>query len=147
MKPTPIIWIAPNFVILLGLLSCATSTDKPATQSSTRKLAASETAQVPSWSPLDLDFFLHGSMSTEMIPEAVLRAFVSNYPDLFTSPNLNRFGLIPDPVFGWPVGFSRGPVPHLGGLPAVGVNCAACHVGEVTSSPGGRPLRATTGIQ
>jgi len=96
---------------------------------------------VPTWSRLDLDFFLHGSMSTEMVPEAVLRAFISSYRDLFPSPDLSNFGLIPDPAFGWPVGLSRGPVPHLGGLPAVGANCAACHVGEITSSPGAPPVR------
>ncbi|MEO8427701.1 MAG: hypothetical protein ABI651_11385 [Verrucomicrobiota bacterium] len=49
--------------------------------------------------------------------------------------------MIPDLAFGWPVGFSRGPVPHLGGLAAVGVNCAACQVGEITSGPGAAPVR------
>jgi hypothetical protein len=115
MKPTPIIWMALSLLILLSLIACATSTDKPAPQSSSWESAASETAQVPSWSRPDLDFFLHGSMSTEMIPEAVLRAFIGTYPDLFPSPDLNHFGLIADPAFGWPVGFSRSPVPHLGG--------------------------------
>jgi hypothetical protein len=38
--------------------------------------AAPGSAQVPTWSRGDLDFFLHGSMSTEVIPEAVLRAFI-----------------------------------------------------------------------
>ena len=32
-------------------------------------------------------------------------------------------------------------MPHLGGLPAVGVNCAACHVGEITSGTGAAPVR------
>jgi len=32
--------------------------------------------QVPSWSKEDLNFFLHGSMSTEVVPESVLRAFI-----------------------------------------------------------------------
>jgi len=30
-----------------------------------------------------MNFFLHGSMSTEVVPEAVLRAFIKTYPDLF----------------------------------------------------------------
>lgn len=98
-------------------------------------------AQVPAWSRQDLDFFLHGSMSTEVVPEAVLRAFIRTYPDLFPSQDLSHLGLIPDPKFGWPVGFSRNKVPHLGGLPAVGVNCASCHVGEVNSPEGGAPVR------
>ena len=33
-----------------------------------------DSAQVPTWSANDLDFFLHGSMSTEVVPEKVLRA-------------------------------------------------------------------------
>jgi hypothetical protein len=32
-------------------------------------------AQVPTWSQDDLNFFLHGSMGTEVVPEVVLRAF------------------------------------------------------------------------
>src|SRR5437868_8909850 len=42
----------------------------------------------------DLDFFLHGSMSTEVVPERVLRAFIKIYPDLFPASdfgiNLDR---------------------------------------------------------
>jgi hypothetical protein len=32
--------------------------------------------QVPTWSQDDMNFFLHGSMSTEVIPEAVLRDLI-----------------------------------------------------------------------
>ena len=102
---------------------------------------ATAMAQVPAWSRGDLDFFLHGSMSTEVAPEAVLRAFIRIYPDLFPSKDLSHLGLIPDPEFGWPVGFSRSQVPHLGGLPAVGVNCASCHVADVVAAEGGAPVR------
>ena len=70
--------------------------------------------QVPSWSDQDMDFFLHGSMSTEVIPETVLHAFIKTYPDLFPTQNLGHLGLIPDPEFGWPIGFSRTRVKHLG---------------------------------
>src|SRR5882672_4649493 len=82
--------------------------------------------QVPSWSKNDLDFFLHGSMSTEVVPESVLRAFIKTYPDLFPTSDLTHLGMIPDKDFGWPIGFSRKNVQHLGGLPAVGINCASC---------------------
>ena len=82
-------------------------------------------AQVPGWSRADLDFFLHGSMSTEFAPEAVLRAFIRIYPDVFPTADLSHLGLLPDAAFGWPVGFSRRNVPHLGGLPAVGRNLLA----------------------
>jgi hypothetical protein len=47
--------------------------------------SATATRQAPAWSPGDEDFFLHGSMSTEVAPEAVLRAFTRVYPDLFPS--------------------------------------------------------------
>ena len=94
--------------------------------------AAPEMAQVPDWTKTDLELFLHGSMSTEVVPETVLQAFVATYPDLFPTRDFTHLGLITDKSFGWPIGFSRGSAAHLGGLPAVGINCAACHVAEVT---------------
>jgi hypothetical protein len=90
-------------------------------------------AQIPGWSADDLEFFLHGSLSTEIVPETVLRALVKTYPELFPARDFSHLGLIPDQAFGWPVGFSRARVAHLGGLSSVGINCAACHVAEVTS--------------
>ncbi len=98
--------------------------------------------QVPSWSKDDLNFFLHGSMSTEVVPEAVLRAFIKTYPDLFPTGDLSHLGLIPDPDFGWPIGISRKvEVKHLGGLPAIGINCASCHVAQITSTSNREPIR------
>lgn len=141
MKPATILRIFSALLALLCLISCATSTDEFPAKESRQKSAGHEMAQVPSWSRQDLDFFLHGSMGTEVVPEAVLRAFIRIYPDLFPSPDLSHFGLIPDSTFGWPVGFSRRPVTHLGGLSAVGLNCASCHVGEITPISGGRPVR------
>jgi hypothetical protein len=124
-----------------GLLSCSTAKSPPALE---HAKAVHELAQVPTWSSADLDFFLHGSMSTEVVPEPVLRAFIRTYPDLFPSADLSHLGLIPDPKFGWPIGFSRKTVPHLGGLSALGLNCAACHVGEVVSQPA-PPVRVLGG--
>jgi len=101
-----------------------------------------ELAQVPKWSRDDLEFFLHGSMSTEVVPERVLRAFIKIYPDLFPASDLAYLGLIPDPDFGWPIGFSRkNEVKHLGGLSAVGINCASCHMAQITSSGAKGPIR------
>src|SRR5438132_3912886 len=97
--------------------------------------------QVPSWSKEDLNFFLHGSMSTEVVPESVLRAFIKTYPDLFPSWDLTHLGLIPDKEFGWPIGFSRKNVQHLGGMPAVGINCASCHVAQITSTSHNEPIQ------
>ncbi|MCI0537310.1 MAG: cytochrome c [Verrucomicrobiales bacterium] len=141
MKPLRYGVIALCFSTLLSLISCATSTDERSQPSSDQKSATVETAQVPTWSRQDLDFFLHGSMSTEFAPESVLRAFMRTYPDLFPTQDLSHFGLIPDPAFGWPIGFSRKQVPHLAGLTAVGVNCAGCHVTEIHHGTGQLPIR------
>src|SRR5207237_9785914 len=92
--------------------------------------------QVPSWSKDDLNFFLHGSMSTEVVPEAVLGAFIKTYPDLFPSADLSHLGLIPDKEFGWPIGFSRKNIQHLGGLTAVGMNYASRYVASITTTCG-----------
>jgi hypothetical protein len=98
--------------------------------------------QVPNWSHDDMKFFLHGSMSTEIFPERVLRAFIKTYPDLFPSADLSHLGLIPDADFGWPIGISRkAEVKHLGGLSAVGINCASCHVAQITSTSSREPIR------
>jgi hypothetical protein len=97
--------------------------------------------QVPSWSSQDMDFFLHGSMSTEVVPEGILRAFFKTYPDLFPTSDLSHLGLIPDSAFGWPIGLSRTRVKHLGGLPAIGINCASCHVTQIMSASASEPIR------
>src|SRR5437763_5171166 len=97
--------------------------------------------QAPGWSKEELNFFLQGSMRTEVVPEAVLRAFIKTYPDLFPSWDLSHLGLIPDREFGWPIGFSRKNVQHLGGLPAVGINCASCHVAQITSTSRKEPIQ------
>ncbi len=97
--------------------------------------------QVPSWSKEDLNFFLHGSMSTEVVPESVLRAFIKTYPDLFPSSDLTHLGMIPDKDFGWPIGFSRKNVQHLGGMSAIGINCASCHVARIESASTKQPIQ------
>jgi len=110
-----------------------------------KKPAPPGLAQVPGWSNEDLKFFLHGSMSTEVVPEAVLRAFIKTYPDLFPSADFSHLGLIADPQFGWPIGFSRTNVKHLGGLSAIGINCASCHFVQVTSRSTNGPIRILGG--
>jgi hypothetical protein len=80
-------------------------------------------------------------MSTEVVPEPVLRAFIKIYPDLFPTADLSHLGLIPDPEFGWPIGLSRADVKHLGGLSALGINCASCHVAQLTTTSSGEPIR------
>ena len=100
-----------------------------------------EREQVPTWSAKDMEFFLHGSMSAEVIPEGVLRAFIKTYPDLFATSDLTHLGLIPDPEFGWPIGISRANVKHLGGLPSLGINCASCHFAQIKSKSASQPIR------
>jgi hypothetical protein len=129
--------------ILLAFVVALTATkDSLADQ---KKSAGIDTAQVPKWSSEDLNFFLHGSMSTEVVPEPVLRAFIKTYPDLFPSPDLSHLGLVPDPDFGWPIGLSRKEVKHLGGMPSLGINCASCHFVQITSSASAHPISVLGG--
>ena len=137
-----------NLKPFIPILSCCSallganqivSADESFMPPATKGPGVIDMAQVPSWSRADLDFFLHGSMGTEVVPEPVLRAFIHIYPDLFPKDDLSNLGAIPDAKFGWPIGFSRKNVPHLGGLSAVGVNCASCHVGEITPPDGVAP--------
>src|ERR1051325_5258981 len=117
--------------LLAGILLQTSETTAEGLTAALRNAAA--LTQVPSWSDDDLAFFLHGSMSSEVVPELVLQAFIATYPDLYSTRDLSQFGLIPDPAFGWPIGFSRDTVRHLGGVKAGGLNCAACHVGELST--------------
>jgi hypothetical protein len=123
---------------LFALLAAVTAT--PDSLADPKKSVGIDTAQVPKWSSEDLNFFLHGSMSTEVVPEAVLRAFIKIYPDLFPSPDLAYLGLVPDSDFGWPIGFSRKEVKHLGGMSSIGINCASCHFVQITSSASANPI-------
>src|SRR5216110_3033608 len=125
------------FLLLPGLAVCLIQNARSSKEKSTPR----EFAQVRTWSQQDMDFFLHGSMSTEVMPETVLRAFIRAYPDLFPTQELSHLGLLPDASFGWPIGFSRKTVSHLGGLSSVGINCASCHVTDITSTQGGAPVR------
>ncbi len=129
-------WSRP-LVLFLSLASCTTTASSPMPGVS----GDAGSAQVPSWSPADLLFFLHGSMGTEVVPELLLRAFTRSDPDLFPREDLTNFGLVPDPDFGWPIGLSRRDVPHLGNLASVGVNCASCHSGELAPVGGGATVR------
>lgn len=133
--------------ILVGVLVTTLTLNSSAKESepAKKKPAAPGMAQVPTWSQDDINFFLHGSMSTEVIPETVLRAFIRTYPDLFPSQDLSHLGLVPDSEFGWPIGFSRTKVKHLGGLPAVGINCASCHFVQITSSATAEPIQILGG--
>src|SRR5437588_10573149 len=127
--------------VAIAILAITIGVQAASDQPSTAKTGI-DPKQIPKWSADDLDFFLHGSMSTEVVPERVLRAFIKIYRDLFPAADLAYLGLIPDPKFGWPIGFSRkAEVKHLGGLSAVGINCASCHVEQIHSSAAKEPIR------
>ena len=144
---------SPRFITILSVLSAAVcggglligavwdnaiSAAKPGNPIVNLNIAQQ---QVPSWSKDDLNFFLHGSMSTEVVPEAVLRAFIKTYPDLFPNGDLSYLGMIPDKEFGWPIGFSRKSVEHLGNMSAIGINCASCHLAQITPTSSQQPIR------
>src|SRR3977135_3453679 len=96
-----------TWLLLLPLVLWTTNGFASETDAAKQKPARPGMAQVPTWSQDDLNFFLHGSMGTEIFPEPVLRALIKTYPELFPTSDLTHLGLIPDHDFGWPIGFSR----------------------------------------
>lgn len=136
--------------VFLGLAawaaSCAATTPAARGPSIVAPHLDVDPSQTPTWSDDDLAFFLHGSMSTEVLPERVFAAFHATYPDLFPGDGLSAFGLVV-PEGEPPIGVSRREVPRLGGLSSLGLNCASCHVVEIRPEGGGAPVRVlgTTG--
>src|SRR2546426_4136376 len=98
--------------LLVSIVIAVVAIADASAQQSKRTESGIDLAQVPKWSRADLDFFLHGSMSTEVVPERVLQAFMMTYRDLFPSEDLSNFGLMPDPKVGLPIGVSRREVSH-----------------------------------
>src|SRR2546427_478767 len=119
---------------LLAALLSDCSESSSITQPSARTAPyAVDPAQTGAWSTAkdDLRFFLHGTMSSEFVPERVLKAFAAAYPDLYPGGDFSAYGVIVDPADDLPIGFTRRNVQHLGGQPSIGINCAVCHVGEL----------------
>ncbi|HZT56229.1 MAG TPA: hypothetical protein VFA35_08395, partial [Burkholderiaceae bacterium] len=103
-------------------------------------------AQAPTWSAADLEFFLHGSMGTEVVPECVFAAFRALYPDLLPGDGFAAFGFVAGARSGdLPVGVSRREVKHLGSVPSLGLNCAACHTTELQSEGASLRLLGSVG--
>jgi hypothetical protein len=87
--------------------------------------------------------FYHLSQGSEIMPWIVLTAVDvadSGSAKPFVE-NLGRYGLLPDPGRddGLPVGLTVASNPFTFGMDFVGVNCAACHVGELHH--GGKAVR------
>src|SRR3954466_7147827 len=111
-----------SLTTLLGAISLVGALVSCNTMNNGRTMDVTK-GQVPTWSADDTAFYEQGSMSTEVVPEVVLKAFVAAYPDIFPTQDFSHLGAIPDPRFGWPIGFSRAKPAHLAGLPSVGINC------------------------
>ncbi|HEY3620956.1 MAG TPA: di-heme-cytochrome C peroxidase [Roseiarcus sp.] len=79
--------------------------------------------------------FYHLSQGSEIMPWIVLTAVDVADPSSAKPfvENLDRYGLLPDPGRddGLPVGLTAASNPFTFGMEFVGVNCAACHVGEL----------------
>jgi hypothetical protein len=79
--------------------------------------------------------YYHTSQGSEILPWILLTAIDVADPGSRKpfAENLSRFGLLPDPGRddGLPVGLTVATNPFTFGMEFVGVNCAACHVGEL----------------
>jgi hypothetical protein len=79
--------------------------------------------------------FYHLSQGSEIMPWIVMTAVDVADPGSAKPfvENLGRYGLLPDPGRddGLPVGLTVASNPFTFGMDFVGVNCAACHVGEL----------------
>jgi hypothetical protein len=87
--------------------------------------------------------FYHLSQGSEIMPWIALTAVDVADPSSAKPfvENLGRYGLLPDPGRndGLPVGLTVASNPFTFGMDFVGVNCAACHVGELRH--GGKAVR------
>ena len=85
--------------------------------------------------PAQRETFYRLSQGSEILPWVLLTA-VDVADAGSTKPfaeNLERYGLLPDPARddGLPVGLTVSSNPFTFGMDFVGINCAACHVGEL----------------
>jgi hypothetical protein len=85
--------------------------------------------------PEQKETYYHLSQGSEILPWILLTAVDVADPGS-SKPfveNLERYGLLPDPTRGdgLPVGLTVSSNPFTFGMDFVGVNCAACHVGEL----------------
>jgi len=83
--------------------------------------------------PAQRESFYHTSQGSEIMPWFVLTAIDAADSTKPFAENLKRYGLLPDPGRddGLPVGLTVASNPFTFGADFVGINCAACHVGEL----------------
>src|SRR5579871_1283758 len=136
MKRRPVV-AAPLVIVALGTLLVRCATSPPL-----------ETVERPNYleqglSPGEREQLFHLAEGSEVFPLTWLRALESEQTKGPFLAHLDRFGLLPDPEseHGLPVGVTveRTTDTRFLGAPMVGVNCAACHVGEISRN--GRSLR------
>ena len=87
-----------------------------------------------------LDRYNHTDQGARLVPAAWLLALdAADGPGKFMNiDNLRRLGFIVDSVatdegnpHGWPVGFTVSDPKTSSGIPFAGINCAACHTGQI----------------
>jgi processive rubber oxygenase RoxA-like protein/cytochrome c len=87
-----------------------------------------------------LQKFHHTDQGTQVLPAAWLAALekADGSGKFMSSDNLGRMGFLVDNVvadrmnpYGWPIGFTVSDPKTTDGIPIAGVNCAACHTGQV----------------
>jgi mono/diheme cytochrome c family protein len=122
--------------VLLVCVSCSWKTDGDHTAPPTIVKAV---AGRPGLSPAERDTFYHLEEGSEVFPVSWFLALESEDGNGLFAENLERFGLIPNrqgPTnpLGLPVGLTAAPTRDLKqfGVQMLGVNCAACHVAELT---------------
>lgn len=89
--------------------------------------------------------FYHLPEGSELYPYAWAKALISSQTSKPFLENLERFGLIPDPrsqdnPYGLPIGITVAKRRGVGDIQMIGVNCTACHVGQLSYR--GRDFRA-----
>ena len=71
----------------------------------------------------------HLPEGSEIFPTSWFEALIDDRSGLPFKENLERFGFVPDPDSKWPVGMTEAQGEL--GIRMIGVNCAACHVGQI----------------
>lgn len=88
--------------------------------------------------------FYHLPEGSELYPYAWAKALISSQNGKPFLENMERFGLVADTKsaenpYGLPVGITVGKRRGVGDIEMIGVNCSACHVGQLAYQ--GRALR------
>ncbi len=71
----------------------------------------------------------HLAEGSELFPTSWFEALIDDTSGLPFKENLERFGFLPDPDSKWPIGMTEAQGEL--GIQMIGVNCAACHVGQI----------------